>query len=111
MAGRSDEEQARMYAEVALLRSLWLLFLPHVYFVLVVNEINNGSPRVAIVDVVSKTRRVNHGQFDVERLLLEFSFDYVDLFGGATTVDENSGTTKDARTSVSLSSCLTWRRE
>jgi hypothetical protein len=113
MAGRSDEEQACMDTEVALLRSFWLLFLPHVYFVLVVNKINNGGPRVAVVNVVPKTRGVNHGQLDFERLLLEFSLDYVDLLGGTTTVDEYSGKhiQKGTRTSVSLSSCLTWRRE
>jgi hypothetical protein len=89
MAGRSDEEEACMDTEVALLSSLWLLFLPHVYLVLVIYEVNNGGPRVTIVDVVPEARGVNHGQLDLERLLLEFSFDDVDLCRRVTVVNTN----------------------
>jgi len=76
-----------MHTEVALLSSLWLLFLPHVYLVLVIHEVNNGGPGVTIVDVVPETRGVNHSQLDLERLLLEFSFDDVDLCGRITVVN------------------------
>lgn len=42
---------------------------------LVVNEINDGRPRITIVYIVAKTRRVDDSELDLELLFLELSFD------------------------------------
>jgi hypothetical protein len=68
-----------MNPEVALLAALGLLLLDHVRLMLVVNKVDNGRPRVAIIDIVSKTGRVNNGEFDLELLFLELSLDYLNL--------------------------------
>ena len=52
---------------------LGLLLLTHVRFVLVVNELDNGEPRVAVVNVVSEARGVNDSELDLELALLELS--------------------------------------
>lgn len=79
MAGRPDEVQARMHPQVALLAPLRLLLLDHVRLMLVVNEVDDGSPRVAVVDVVTKARGVDNGELDLELLLFEFGLDDLDL--------------------------------
>ena len=68
-----------MDPEVTLLAALGLLLLDHIRLMLVVNKVDNGRPRVAVIDVVSKTGRVNNGEFDLELLFLELSLDYLDL--------------------------------
>lgn len=47
------------------------------------DEVDDGHPRVAVVDVVSKAGRVNHGELDLELLLLELSLDDVCGRGGS----------------------------
>ena len=59
MAGRTDEVQAGVHTQIDLFLALRLLFLQHVRLVLIVKELDNGLPRIAIVDVVSKARGVN----------------------------------------------------
>jgi hypothetical protein len=75
----SDEVEASVNPEVNLLVALGLLFLAHVCFVLVVNEINDRRPRIAIVDIVAKARRVDDGKLDLELLFLELSLNDLDF--------------------------------
>ena len=79
MARRADEVQARMDPEVDFLPPLWLLLLAHVRLVLVVDEVDDGRPRVAVVDVVAEAGRVDDGELRLELLLLELGLDDLDL--------------------------------
>jgi hypothetical protein len=67
----SDEEQASVHTQVGLLSTLRLLLLPHICFMLVVDEVDNWAPRVAVVDIVTKAGGVDDGELDLERLFLE----------------------------------------
>lgn len=69
VAGGTDEVKAGVNAEVNLLSTARLLLLEHVRLVLVVEEFNDGLPRIAVVDVVTKARRVNDSQAHCGRLL------------------------------------------
>jgi hypothetical protein len=62
VAGRADEIQAGVHTEIDLVLAARLLLLEHVRLVLVVEELDNGHPRVAVVDVVAEARRVNNSQ-------------------------------------------------
>lgn len=64
VAGRADEVQAGVDTEVDLVLAAGLLLLEHVGLVLVVEELDNGHPGVAVVDIVTEARGVNHGQAD-----------------------------------------------
>lgn len=64
MAGRANEVQAGVHTEINLLRSARLLLLKHVALVLVVQELDDRLPRVAVVHVVTETRSVNDGKTD-----------------------------------------------
>lgn len=64
VASGSDEVQAGVYTEVDLVISAGLLLLKHVRLVLVVEELDNGHPRISVVDIVAETRGVNDGQPD-----------------------------------------------
>src|SRR5690348_12960838 len=110
MASGSDEEQARVNAQVALLEPFRLLLLPHVNLMLVIDKVDDGGPRVAVVDIVAESGGVNHGQLDFERLFFQFGFD--DFHLGSETFDKTRIARKAGykSTSVSLSSCLTCRR-
>ena len=59
MAGGTDEVQAGVYTQIDLFLALGLLLLQHVRLMLVIKELNNRLPRVAVVDVVSKARGVD----------------------------------------------------
>ena len=39
------------------------------------DEINDGSPAITVVDVISESRGVDDSELDLELLLLEFSLD------------------------------------
>ena len=62
MASGPDEVQASMDTEVDLVLATGLLFLKHVGLMLVVEEFDNGHPRIAVVDVVAEARGINNGQ-------------------------------------------------
>ena len=62
VSGGSDEVQASVNAHVNLVRTTGLLFLQHVRLMLVVEEFDDGLPRVAVVDVVSETGGINDRQ-------------------------------------------------
>lgn len=64
MAGRADEVQAGVDSQVNLVLAARLLLLKHVGFVLVVEELDNGHPRVTVVDIVAESRSINDGQAD-----------------------------------------------
>jgi hypothetical protein len=51
-----------MDTEVNLVGTARLLLLEHVGFMLIVQELNDRHPRVAVVDIVSKPGRVNDGK-------------------------------------------------
>lgn len=46
---------------------------------LVIDELDNGGPRVGVVDVVAKSRGVDDSELDFELFLLELGFDDLDL--------------------------------
>lgn len=79
MTGGADEIEAGVHTEVRLLVSLRLLLLSHVHFVLVVNEFDDGCPRVSVIDIISEARCVDDGELALELLLLELCFNDVDL--------------------------------
>ena len=64
VAGGADEGQASVYAKVDLLLALGLLLLEHVRLVLVIEELDDGLPRVAVVDVVAEARGVDNSKAD-----------------------------------------------
>lgn len=76
MPSGPDEVKASVNPEVNFLIALGLLLLAHVCFVLVVNEINDWRPRIAIVDIVAKAWGVDDGQLDFELFFLKLSLDY-----------------------------------
>jgi hypothetical protein len=53
-----------MDAEIDLLCSAWLLFLEHVRLMLVVEKLDDGLPRVTVVDIVAESRSVDDGKTD-----------------------------------------------
>lgn len=67
VARRADEVEAGVDTEVDLVSTARLLLLQHVRLVLVVEELDDGLPRVAVVDVVSESRRVDDGKADWSR--------------------------------------------
>lgn len=79
MPSRADKVEARVDTEVNLILALRLLLLAHVRLVLVVNEVDNGGPRVAVVDVVAKAGAVDDRQLRLELLLLELGLDDLHL--------------------------------
>lgn len=75
----SDEEQASVHTQVGLLSTLRLLLLPHIRFMLVVDEVDDWAPRVAVVDIITKAGGVNNSELDFERLFLELGLNDFDL--------------------------------
>ena len=64
VASRPDEVKASMDTKVNLVSTAGLLLLKHVRFMLVVQELNNWHPRIAVVDVISETRCVDDSKAD-----------------------------------------------
>lgn len=62
MAGRADEVQAGMDTEINLVLTAGLLLLKHVRLVLVVEELDDGLPRIAVVDIVTEAGGINDSQ-------------------------------------------------
>jgi hypothetical protein len=79
VTGRPDKIQASVDTKITLLAALGLLLLNHVCLMLVVNEVDDGRPRVAVVDIVTKTGSVDNGELDLELFLLELSLDDLDF--------------------------------
>ena len=68
-----------MHAHVHFIVPVGLLLLSHVALMLIVNEVDYGSPRVTVVDIVSESGSIDNGQFDLELFLLELGFHYINL--------------------------------
>src|SRR4051794_7806048 len=64
VTGGADEVQTSVHAHVNLVGSAGLLLLEHVRLVLVIQELDNGLPRIAVVHVVSEARGINNGEAD-----------------------------------------------
>jgi hypothetical protein len=103
VAGGADKVQASMNAKVNLVDTPRLLLLEHIGFVLVVEELDDWHPGVAVVHVVAETRGIDNRQAHYgnesdmrasspgsggatvcrtfEEFLLEFGFRNLDLDG------------------------------
>lgn len=46
---------------------------------LVVNEVDDGTPAITVVDIITKARCINNRKLDLEGLFLELSLDNFDL--------------------------------
>lgn len=68
MAGRPDKVQAGVDTKIDLIGAARLLFLQHVRLVLVIEELDDGLPRVAVVDIVAEARGVDDSEADWETL-------------------------------------------
>lgn len=79
MSSWANEVQACVNTQVALLLTLWLLLLTHVNLMLVIDEIDDRCPGVAVVDIVTESRGVNNRELDLERLFLELGLDDLNL--------------------------------
>ena len=64
MSGGADEVQAGVNTEIDLVYSAGLLLLQHIRLMLVIQELDNWHPGVAVVDIVAEARGVNNGQAD-----------------------------------------------
>jgi hypothetical protein len=53
-----------MDTEIDLVVAARLLFLEHIGLMLVVQELDDGLPRVAVVNIVAESRSINDGQAD-----------------------------------------------
>lgn len=62
VASRTNEVETGMDSQINLVNSPGLLLLQHVGLMLVIQELNDGHPGISIVDVVTKSRRVDHRQ-------------------------------------------------
>ena len=61
VTSRTDKVEASVHSEIRLVGPHRLLLLAHICLVLVIDKVNDGGPRVAVVDVVAETRSVNNG--------------------------------------------------
>ena len=68
-----------MHPQIRLLVPLRLLLLAHIRLMLVVDELDDRQPRVAVVDVVAESGGVDDSELRLELLLLEFGLDDLDL--------------------------------
>jgi hypothetical protein len=64
VASGADEVKAGVDTEVDLVGTARLLLLEHVRLMLVIEELDDGLPRVAVVDVVAEARGINDGEAD-----------------------------------------------
>lgn len=68
-----------MDPQIRLFIPLGLLLLTHVRLMLVVNEFDDGHPRVTVVDVVTEAGGINDSELDFELLLFKLCLDDLDL--------------------------------
>jgi hypothetical protein len=62
-----------MNTQIRLFVPLRQLLLTHVYFMLVVNKLDNWEPRVAVVNIVSEARGGDDGELDLELAFFKLS--------------------------------------
>jgi hypothetical protein len=60
----ADEVQTGVYTKIDLVEAARLLLLEHVGLMLVVEELNDWHPRVAVVHIVAETRCVDNSETD-----------------------------------------------
>jgi len=98
VTSRADEVKAGVDTKIDLVLTARLLLLQHVGLMLIIQELDDGHPRVAVVDVVTETGSVDNGEADchksatasrtysdrkltLEELLLQLSLGNLDLYG------------------------------
>lgn len=59
-----------MDTHINLVRTTGLLLLQHVGFMLVVEELDDGLPGIAVVDIISEARGINDGQANCRQITL-----------------------------------------
>lgn len=64
VASGTDEVETGVHTQIDLVRTAGLLLLKHVGLVLVIQELDDGLPRVTVVDIVAKSRGINDRQTD-----------------------------------------------
>lgn len=79
VASGTDKVQASVNTKVDLVLAARLLLLKHVGLMLVVEELDDGHPGVAVVDIVAEPGGVNNRELDLERLFLELGLYDLDL--------------------------------
>lgn len=62
VTGGSDKIQTGMHTHIDLICAAGLLLLQHVGLMLIVEELNDGLPGIAVVDVVSESGGIDDGQ-------------------------------------------------
>lgn len=70
MASGTNEVKTDVDAQVDSIVATGLLLLQHIRLVLVVEELNDGLPRVSIVDIISESRRVDDSEANLRRSAL-----------------------------------------
>lgn len=69
VSGGADEIQAGMNTEINLINTAGLLLLQHVRLMLVVQELDDWHPGIAVVDIVSEARCVDDSETNYPQLL------------------------------------------
>jgi hypothetical protein len=64
VSGGADEVQASVHTHVDLVGTAGLLLLEHVRLVLVIQELDDGLPRITVVDIVAEAGGINDGEAD-----------------------------------------------
>ena len=67
MSRWADEVQAGMNTEIDLVDTAGLLLLQHVGLVLVIQELDDWHPGIAVVDIVSKARCVDNRETNYQQ--------------------------------------------
>jgi hypothetical protein len=69
VSSRADEVQAGMDTKINLIDTSGLLLLQHVRLVLIIQKLDDWHPGVAVVDIVSEARGVDHGETNYDQSL------------------------------------------
>lgn len=62
VSGGSDEVQASVHTHVNLVGTAGLLLLEHVRLMLVIQELDDGLPRITVVDIVAEAGGINDSE-------------------------------------------------
>ena len=71
MSSGSDEIQARVNTEINFVDTAGLLLLQHIGLMLIIQELDDGHPRIAVVDIVSETWGINNSEADCGYVSIE----------------------------------------
>ena len=80
MASRLDEEDASMDAVVNNVHAVNLVLGIEVSIEALLNVLDNGPPRLVVVNKVAKARGVNHGKSETDAGLLDIGADRLDSY-------------------------------